>query len=99
MATSIYDMLPIGERNAISRRSLAAQMGLSDRQLRRQIAAERRAGHLILSNETGGGYYRPASQLELKRFVASMSARGAGVFAAVAAARAALAEFEEREGG
>lgn len=96
---AIYDLLPVGEENAVSRRELTQRIGVSDRRLRQQIAQERKAGALILSSESHSGYYRPANAQELRRFVASMTSRGAGVFAAVAAARAALAEFEEREGG
>ena len=54
---SIYDLLPVGAENAVSRRQLSAMTGLPDRRLRRQIAEERRSGLLILSSsESNGGY-------------------------------------------
>ena len=53
----VFDLLPIGAEYAISRRALATLTGLSDRQLRRKIALERKAGALILSTTEGGGGY------------------------------------------
>ena len=98
----IYDLLATGEENALSRRQLAALLGISDRTVRYKIAAERRQGLLILSTtEGGGGYFKAANREELRRFVASMTSRGRETFAAVTAARKALAEMEdpaEREG-
>ena len=45
-ARTIYDLLPVGAEYAISRRQLSAITGIPDRQLRRRIAEERRAGCL-----------------------------------------------------
>lgn len=66
--TSIYDLLPVGAENAVSRRQLSAITGIPDRQLRRRIAEDRKAGLLILSStaEVGGGYFRPADTQELR---------------------------------
>lgn len=98
MRCFIYDILPAGKRNAISRKELVARSGLSDRQLRHQIAAERRAGAVIISTtENGGGYYRPENPEEIRRFVASMVHRGKEIFAAVKSARVALADMEGGE--
>lgn len=46
----VFDILPTGAAHAISRRELSTLTGIEDRQLRRQIAKERRAGALILSS-------------------------------------------------
>ncbi|MGN0453091.1 MAG: hypothetical protein ACI4GZ_04735 [Ruminococcus sp.] len=97
----IFELLPEGQENAISRRDLAAITGLNDRELRREIASERREGALILSSTDSehSGYFRPASANELRRFVASMTRRGKATFAAVAQARKALKRIEaEKEG-
>ncbi len=95
----IHDLLPKGKENAISRRTLAMISGLDERTLRRHIAAERRAGALILSSSdtNGGGYYRPANAEEIRRFVASMTRRGKATFAAIAEARKVLKECENKE--
>lgn len=100
----IYDILPEGQQNAISRRELMALTGLSDRALRLKIADERRSGALILSSVEQGnsGYFRPepGNAGELRRFIASMSHRGRETFAVLKAAKAALAEIEATvEGG
>lgn len=98
----IFELLPEGQENAVSRRDLATITGLNDRELRRAIASERREEALILSSTDSehSGYYRPASADELRRFVASMTRRGKATFAAVAEARKALKRIEaEKEGG
>lgn len=92
---SIYDLLPVGAENAISRRELSALTGIEDRQLRRQIAQERRAGALILSSsESNGGYYRAASRAELQRYVRSMQSRSREILAVIRAAEEALQREE-----
>lgn len=97
---AIFEMLPEGCENAISRRNLMTVLGMSDRSLRLAIAAERRAGALILSSTCvdGSGYYRPANVEEIARFVASMERRAKSTFAAVTEARKALRELEEKAG-
>ena len=101
MGTMIFDLLPTGEQNAISRRELMAITGYTDRQLRKQIAAERRAGALILSSPDryNGGYFRHevGNVAELRRFINFMSSHGRATFAVLKAARAALAEMEQAE--
>lgn len=94
-ARAIYDLLPVGAEYAISRRQLSAITGIPDRQLRRRIAQERRAGVLILSSsESNGGYYRAASREELQRYVRSMQSRCKEIAAVIRAAEEALAAAE-----
>ena len=91
--TRVFDVLPAGEEKAVSRSTLAAMLGLSDRELRREIAGERLHGALILSTmKHGGGYFRAASLEELRRWVNSMESRGRATFAVVSAARKYLRE-------
>lgn len=101
MGTQIFDLLPTGEQNAVSRRELMAITGLTDRQLRKQIATERRAGALILSSPDryNGGYFRHevGNAAELRRFINFMSSHGRATFVVLKAARAALAEIEQAE--
>ena len=94
--TSIFDLLPVGAENAVSRRELSALTGIEDRQLRRQIAKERRAGVLILSSsESNGGYYRAASREELQRYVRSMQSRSKEILTVIRKAEEALQNYEE----
>lgn len=94
--TSIYDLLPVGAEYAISRRQLSTITGLPDRQLRRRIAQERRAGVLILSStESNGGYYRAASREELQRYVRSMQSRSKEILTVIRTAEEALQNYYE----
>lgn len=97
---SIYELLPIGAENAVSRRELSSMTGIPDRQLRRKIAAERIAGLLILSStaEVGGGYFRPADTQELRRWVAMMTAHTNATLAVIRAAKEAIAAAEGNNG-
>ena len=101
MKAAIFDILPIGEQHAISRRELINITGYTDRQLRRQIAEERRAGALILSSTDSvkGGYFRPEADnaAELRRFINSISRRAKATFLVLHAARKALADLEREE--
>ena len=97
---SIYELLPIGAENAVSRRELSSMTGIPDRQLRRQIAEERRAGLLILSStaEVGGGYFRAADTQELRRWVAMMQSHIAAILAVIRAAQEAIEAAEGNNG-
>lgn len=75
---AIADLLLHGAENATPRLDLIAMTGLSDRDLRRQIEAERRSGAPILS-DCVGGYYLPAGEAERSRCVASMRRRAAEI--------------------
>ena len=54
----IYVLIPIGHDHAISRASLAAACGMSDREMRRAIEILRRE-YCICNDSDGKGYYRP----------------------------------------
>lgn len=56
--TDIYALIPIGHDHAISRASLAAACGMSDREMRRAIEVLRRT-YCICNDSDGAGYYRP----------------------------------------
>lgn len=63
----IADLLHPGAENAVPRRDLMALTGCTDRELRRQIESERRAGCPILSDNQHG-YWLSDSPAEIKRF-------------------------------
>ena len=54
----IYKLIPIGHDQAISRASLGAACGMSDRERRRAIEILRRT-YCICNDSDGKGYYRP----------------------------------------
>ena len=70
----IADFLHSGAGNAISRRDLMALTGMSDRELRLMIQAERRQGCPILSDNVHG-YFLPGDSAERDRCVRSLRRR------------------------
>lgn len=70
----IADLLGHGQSNAVPLRDLTRITGLDGRTIRVMIAAERRAGAAILS-DNAAGYFLPANEEEKKRFVRSMRHR------------------------
>ncbi len=70
----IAGLLLTGTENAVSRRDLIALTSLSDRELRRMIERERRAGALILSDNRNG-YFLASDPAEAQRFARSMRHR------------------------
>lgn len=91
----VFDILPVGRENAVSLSAICKTFGLDNRQARKEIERERRAGAVILSStEPPGGYYRAANVDELKRFTASMQSRAASISAACTAAKQQIADME-----
>lgn len=70
----IADLLHPGAENAIPRRDLMSLTGLSDRELRLKIEAERRQGCPILSDNVHG-YFLPGDSAERDRCVKSLRRR------------------------
>lgn len=73
-AVHIADFLNIGAAHAIPLRDLVAITGWSEREVRRRIEAERRAGALIVSDNKSG-YYLTDDPAEAQRFARSMRHR------------------------
>lgn len=80
----IADLLHPGAGNAISRRDLMVMTGLSDRDLRLMIEAERRQGIPILSDNIHG-YFLPVDSAERDRCVRSLRRRAKEIEATAAA--------------
>ena len=80
----IADLLHPGAENAISRRDLMVMTGLSDRDLRLMIEAERRQGIPILSDNIHG-YFLPVDSAERDRCVRSLRRRAKEIEATAAA--------------
>ena len=88
----IYELLDWGAENALSRRDLAAITGLTDREVRRLVARERKRGLPIVTNTDRGGFYLPESPEELVRFIRSMRHRAMETVAAANAMERTLLE-------
>lgn len=97
---AIFDLLPVGESNAISSKQLANIVGTSSvRDLQNRIAAEREQGALILSTcRNGGGYYRPSNgpegQREIAAFIQTLRARALSTLKILRTAKAALSGLD-----
>lgn len=70
----VSDLLSHGQVNAVPLRHLCSLTGLDGRTVHAMIAAERRTGAAILS-DNATGYFLPANEEEKARFVRSMRHR------------------------
>lgn len=66
---TISEFLSTGEREAISLEQLSLATGLPERAVKKAVLNERLNGELILSSENG--YFLPADENELRRYVNS----------------------------
>lgn len=96
----ISDLLQTGAENGLTLRDLVKFTGQNERAIRRQIQMERKAGQLILS-DCKSGYFLPASEYEVRRFIRSMSQRAHEIAAVSRVAEDVLAGMggQEKLGG
>lgn len=94
----VYEVLKIGERNALSADYLRVALGLtSNRAVQRQIEYERRQGKVILSStQSPGGYFLPETEQEIRQFIKTLENRGSKTLDALDGAKTLLKEFEMR---
>lgn len=64
---NIIDYIGTGKESAITRASLRALTGLSDRKVRLLIAQARKDGCMIANAQNGGGYFIPSDLDEIER--------------------------------
>lgn len=92
----LYDMIPVGRENAITREALCALTGLSDRAARMALAEARNEdngdGFVIVSSSTGAGYYRTDDPVEIRRYVDEIEAKAEALRAPAKKARRILGE-------
>lgn len=87
----ISRLLSRGQENAIPLKQLTALTELPERVVRRQIAAERKRGIMILADNKSG-YFLPGTPEELRRFSRSMIHRASEIMAVARLAENAFAE-------
>ena len=96
----ISDMLHEGAENGLTLTELVQLTGEQalhdERSIRRRIQRERKAGKLILSDNQSG-YFLPATEDEVKRFIRSMSRRAREISAVAVVAEDALARMTGQE--
>lgn len=66
---TISDFLSAGEGQAVSLDELSLATGLPERAVKAEVLRSRMAGQLILSSERG--YFLPADEYELRKYVNS----------------------------
>lgn len=95
----VYEILKVGERNALSPDYLRATLGLtSNRAVQKQIEHERSQGKVILSStQPPGGYFLPESVHEIRQFIRTLENRGSKTLDALDGARKLLEEFEKAD--
>lgn len=87
----VRDALSTGKTNAVPGKELARALGYkSVRALQEQIAAERIAGAVILSDPNGGGYYLSDDPSELAVFTRRMDSLARNTARAAQSAHRAL---------
>lgn len=102
MKAIVYDNLNFGRENAIPAETLAELLGFkSKRDLQKQIERERNSGFVILTDFSGGGYFRSNDVDDLKKFVRTMGAKAENTLRALESAERALdaATGQERMDG
>lgn len=98
MKMLVKDALHYGRENAISSKLLASILGYpSVRELQAQVAKERAAGAVILSDANGGGYFLSEDPAELRRFTRTLEARARNTARAAQSAQRALAAATGQE--
>ena len=92
----VYEILKIGERNALSPDYLRMSLGFtSNRAVQKQIEKERGQGKVILSSTTSpGGYYLPDSPMAIRKFCVTLENRANRTLDALNGAKALLKDFE-----
>lgn len=60
----VYNTIPKGKKNAVKRANLAAQLNLSDREMRKAIEILNEKRHVVCNLMDGRGYYIPANEME-----------------------------------
>ena len=91
MKTVVFDSLPYGRSNAIPWRDLALRLGFkSKRELQKQIESERKCGYVILTDFSGGGYFKSTDPSDLKQFIRTMEAKARNTRIAIISAEREL---------
>ena len=92
----ISDLLHESAANGMTLSELVQLTGEDERSIRRRIQMERKAGKLILSDNQSG-YFLPASEHEVRRFIRSMSSRAREITTVACVAEDMLARMTGQE--
>lgn len=65
MIETVANKIPYGRYNAVSRKWLMQELGLSDRKVRKVIEKARQKGFMIVNLRNGNGYYQTSDLDEI----------------------------------
>ena len=88
---TILDMIPEGRENAVSMADLARVLKVEERQIRKIVFDARIDGTVICG--TAAGYYKPATEAEIREYIAIAGSRSISGLKALRAARKKLSEM------
>lgn len=91
----LINLLPIGKENSISRKRLANELGLTERDTSRRVHDLRAAGFIILSGSQG--YYIASDKAEVKEFYVTMRKRAVSLLSVLKTTRKYLEAEEQNE--
>ena len=93
----VFNYIPFGKDNAITREQLSELTGYSDRRNRIIIATLRREGRLICSDSKNKGFWRADSVTEAERYIYEMIHSAMSILGTISKARRELKLLKEKQ--
>ena len=91
----LIELRPVGKENSITRKRLANELGLTERDTSRRVHDLRAAGFIILSGSQG--YYIATDKSEVKEFYVTMRKRAVSLLSVLKTTRKFLEAEEQNE--
>lgn len=82
---SIVNYIPKGKENAVSKYTLSATLGISEREVRRQVEEARNKGLSIISSSRGKGYYMASDRHDVEILTRELRSRAINLLKTVSA--------------
>lgn len=92
----LYNIIPYGKDQAISRERLVQLLGKDDRKVRSDIKELRMQGFIICSDTKHKGYWKPTKRSEVEDFIMQMESYGKQCFNASKSAREYMKNHEDQ---
>lgn len=92
----LYNLIPYGKANAISRDNLCKLMNCKDRALRKRIHELRLNGYVICTDTRHKGCWKPTKRSEVNDFIIQMQSYGKQCFSAAKSAKEYMKNHEDQ---